>query len=104
MVILQSNYCTTLLLLLQRQWAIPKMIQTVGIKDIKFLGVLKKEHVEISGLNQKRSGISKGFQEKLMWNFHGSSFFTLEFLSGATQFCKISRDESLFFVEFLKVK
>ena len=51
MVILQSNDCTTLLLLLQQQWAIiPEIIQTVGIKDIKFLGVLKKEHVEIPGL------------------------------------------------------
>ena len=37
------NYCTTLLLLLQRQWAIPEMIQTVGIKDIKFLGVLSSD-------------------------------------------------------------
>ena len=37
------NYCTTLLLLLQRQWAIPEMIQTAGIKDIKFLGVLSSD-------------------------------------------------------------
>ena len=51
MVILQSNDCNTLLLILQQQWAIPEIIQTVGIKDIKFLGVLKKEHVEIPGLN-----------------------------------------------------
>ena len=37
-----------------------KKIQTVGIEDIKFLEVLKTERVEIPGINQKRSGISKG--------------------------------------------
>ena len=43
-----------------------KKIQTVGIEEIKFLEVLKTERVEIPGINQKRSGISKGVQEKLM--------------------------------------
>ena len=93
-----------MLLLYQRQWGVPEKIQTGGTEDIKFLGVLKKEHVEIPpGINEKRSGISSCVQEKLMWNFHESLFFTLEFVGGVTQFWKISRGESLFFVEFLKL-
>ena len=39
-----------------------------------------------------------------MWNFHGSCFLTLEFPWGVTQFWWISRAESLFSQEFLKVK
>ena len=36
-------------------------------------------------------------KEKLMWNFHGSWFMTLEVPpGGVTQFCKIPRGESLF--------
>ena len=81
-----------------------KKIQTVGIEDIKFLEVLKTERVEIPGINQKRSGISKGVQEKLMQNFHGSSFSTLEFLRDVAQFCKISRGESLLFYGISKGK
>ena len=64
MVILQPNDGNTLLLLLQRQWTISGKVQTGGTEDIKFLGVLKKEHVEISGINQKRSGICRSVQEK----------------------------------------
>ena len=74
-----------------------------GIKDIKFIGVLKKEHVEISEKDKKKSGISRGVQEKLM-EFPWVFVFTLGFLRGVAQICKISRDESLFFLEFLKVK
>ena len=48
--------------------------------------------------------ISKGVQEKFMWNFHGSWFLTLDFPRGVTQFCLISRGESLFSPEFLIVK
>ena len=47
-------------------------------------GVLKKEHVEIPGVNEKRRGISSGVQEKIMWNFHRSWFLTLEFPRGVT--------------------
>ena len=59
----------------------------------KFLGSIKKE-VEFPGV----------FEEKLMWNFHGSWFLILEFPRGVTQFCWISRGESLFSPEFLRVK
>ena len=43
-----------------------------GVEDMEFLGVLKKKHVENPGVNKKGSGNSRGVQEKLMWNFHGS--------------------------------
>ena len=52
---------------------------------------LKKEH-EISG--------SSSDQKQIMWNFHGSWFLVLEFPSGATQFCGISKGEALFSPEF----
>ena len=80
MVILQSNDCNTLLLLLQRQWAIPEKIQTVTIEDIKFLGVLKsmwkfqgsiEKEVGISGVFKQSSyGISMGLCFS-PWNFQG---------------------------------
>ena len=68
---------------------------------MEFPGVLKKKHVEILWFNEKRSGISRIVQEKLMWNIHGFLFLTLEFASGVTQFCRSSRGESLFSSEFL---
>ena len=68
------------------------------------LGILKKEHTQITGLNLKRSGISGGFKENLLWNFHSSLFLILEFPRDVTQFCGISRGKSLFSPEFLKVK
>ena len=72
-----------------------------GREDMEFPGVLKKKHVEISGVNLKGSGIYKGVQEKIMLNFRGSWFLTLEFPKGVTQqFCRISRGESLFSREF----
>ena len=83
-------------------WAIPEKIQIGGIEDMQFPGVLKKEHVKILGINQKRSGFSNGVQEKLIWNFYGSWF--LEFLRRVTQFCKLSRGESFFSLEFVKVR
>ena len=33
------------------QWAIPEKIQTGGVEDMEFLGVLKEKHVEIPGDN-----------------------------------------------------
>ena len=35
---------------------------------MEFPEVLKKEHVEILGINLKRSGISRGDPEKIVWN------------------------------------
>ena len=40
-----------------------------------FLGISKKEHVEFLQGFIKTKQISKGDQEKIMWNFQGSSFF-----------------------------
>ena len=46
-----------------------------------------------------------GVQEKLMRNFHDESLFlTLEFPSGVTQICIISRGKSFFTPENLGVK
>ena len=74
-----------------------------GLRTWNFWGSLRK-NVEIPGVDQKRSGNSRGIQEKLMWNFHGSWFLTLEFPRAATQICRISRGKSFFSLEFLGVK
>ena len=68
---------------------------------MKFLEVLKKEHVKIPGVNQKRRGISRDVQENLMWNFHGSLFLTFKFQKGVTQFCRIYAGGNLISQEFL---
>ena len=52
----------------------------------------------------KRSGNSGGDQEKIMWNFHGSWFLALEFPSGVSKSCEISRFEALFCPEFPRIK
>ena len=61
------------------------------VEDMEFPGVPKKLHVEFLGVNQKQSGISKGDQGKIMWNFHGSLPLALEFLRDLTQICGISQ-------------
>ena len=81
-----------------------KSKQAGGDEDMEFPGVFKKKHVEIPGVSLKRSGNSRGVQEKLMWNFHGSQFLTLEFARGVTQTCRISRGKSFSSPEFLGVK
>ena len=48
----------------------------------------------------KKSGTSRGDGEKIMWNFHGSWFSTLEFPSDVTQFCRFSSGESIVFWNF----
>ena len=68
---------------------------------MEFPWILKEEYVEV---NRKRSWISRGIQQKLMWNFHASWFLTLKFPMGVTQFWRIFRGESLFSLEFLRVK
>ena len=45
-------------------------------------------------------GISKGDQEKIMWNFQGPLFLALEFPRDLTQFCEISRVELCFVRNF----
>ena len=62
-----------------------------GVDDVEFPGVTTKLHVEFLGINQKRSGISKGNQGKIMWDFHGSLLLVLEFLRDLTRICGISQ-------------
>ena len=38
--------------------------------------VLKKQQVEFPQVNQKQQGISRGDQEKIMWNFQGPWAFS----------------------------
>ena len=60
--------------------------------------------MKILWVNKKEVEFSGGDQEKIMWNFHGSWFLTLEIPKGATQFCGIFRGEALFFLEYPSVK
>ena len=62
------------------------------------------EDMEFPGVNWKQSAISKGDQEKIMWNFQGSLFLALEFPRDLTQFCGISRHWALCCLEFPEVK
>ena len=41
-----------------------------GVEDMKFPGVIKKKQVHFPGVNQKQCDISRGDQEKVMWNFY----------------------------------
>ena len=52
----------------------------------------------------KRSGISNGDQEKIVWNFQGSWLLALEFPGDLTQFCGISRGGALFCIQFPRGK
>ena len=85
------------------QWAIPEKKQTAGVEDMEFPGVLKKQNVEIPRVN-KKGGISRSDQEKIVWNFHGSWFLALDIPMGVTQFGRISRGEASFRLEFPWVK
>ena len=38
------------------------------VEPMEFPEVLKKEYVEIPGINLRRSGISRGDSEKIIWN------------------------------------
>ena len=60
-----------------------------------FQGLIKS-NVELSGLIKKKSCG--------MWNFQGSWFYLLKCMMGITQFCEVSRGESLFCLKFLGVK
>ena len=58
-------------------------------EDMEIPEVLEKDHVEIPGLSSNGRGISRGVQEKLMFNFlvAGSSFLNLEFPWDNMIFC-----------------
>ena len=45
-----------------------------GFEDMEFPGVLTKWQVDFPGVNFKQHVISRGDQEKIMWNFQGSWF------------------------------
>ena len=51
-----------------------------GCENMEISWVWKKKHMEIPGINQnqKRSEVSRGDQEKIMRNFHGSWFLAME--------------------------
>ena len=70
---------------------------------MEFTGLLKKEHVEIPGVNEKQVEFLWVIK-KTLWYFHRPWFLALEFPRGVTQFCGISRREALFSLEFQRVK
>ena len=51
--------------------------QAGGIEDMRFPGVLRKQHVKILWFNYKRKEICWGDQEKIMLNSHGCWFLTM---------------------------
>ena len=53
-----------------------------GLEGIEFPGAVKWKLAEFLEVIQKRSGISRGYQEKHMWNFLGVLCLTLEFPGG----------------------
>ena len=69
---------------------------------MEFPGVSKKYRLKFLGVNQKRSGISNGDEEKTMWNFQGSLYLTLEFPRDLTKICASSGDGVL--LDFSEVK
>ena len=56
-----------------------------GVEDMEYPVVLKKG-IEKSQSVKKCSRISRIVQEKVIWNFHGSWFLTLEFRRGVRKF------------------
>ena len=52
-----------------------------GLRKWIFQGYWRKNIWKLQGSIKKRSAISIGVQRKLMWNFHGFWFLTLEFPS-----------------------
>ena len=68
------------------------------------------EHVEFPGVILLRYSYKdevafpRVTKEKIMWNFQGFWFWTLEFPKDLTQFCGISRCGALFCLEFPGVK
>ena len=65
-----------------------------GVEYMEFPGA---EHDKLQGsITIKKELKFSGVQENVMTNFHRSWFSTLELPRGVTQFCRISRGESLF--------
>ena len=62
-------------------WADPWKVQGAcgRIEDMEFLELLKKDHVENPGVNEKRNEISRGDWAKIMWSFHGLGFWRWKF-------------------------
>ena len=78
-----------------------------GVEDMEFPGVLKKEHVDIPGVNKKEVESPGVFKKNSCGGiFMGLLFWpwSLEFPRAVTQFCRIFKGESLFSPEFQRVK
>ena len=75
--------------------------QAQSTKNNQFT-ILKKEkkNVEIPGVNKKWDELSRGDQEKIIWNFQKSWFLALEIPMSVTQACGVSRGETSFCLEF----
>ena len=75
---------------------------------MEFPGALKEEYVEIPGGQLKKKWNFQGYEEKIMWSFHGSRLafrpWNFQGVSSYKFACKISRSESLFYLEFPGVK
>ena len=65
---------------MKEQFGYSRKNPNTGVEDMEFLGV-----------NEKRSGISKSDQKKVIRNFHGSLSLALEFPRNLRQFYGISR-------------
>ena len=75
----------------------------LGIRKWNFQGYWRKSMWKFQRSIKKEVGFP-GVFKKNSGNFHGSWFLTLKFPRSVTQFCRIFRDESLFYPEFLRVK
>ena len=75
-----------------QQWTIPEKIQTwtEGLRTWNFQGYQRKGRWKLQG-SLKKSLVSGGFKEKLMWNFHESWLLDLEYPRGVAQFYRISK-------------
>ena len=71
---------------------------------MEFPGVLKKQHVEISGSIKEEVEFLGVFEKNSCEISMGLVFFILEFPRDVTKFCRTSWGESLFSLEFLMVK
>ena len=82
-----------------RTWKFQQEYWTVEVWKLGNSMVQLKKKQNFQGCSRKNSCA--------MWNFHDASWFFLpliEFWRGVTQFCLISKGESLFSLEFSKVK
>ena len=80
-------------------WATPEKKQTVGAGIWNFLGYQKRSIWYFQDLIKNKLEFPK-VTKKIVWNFQGTWFLALIFSRDLTQFCRISRGEALFYLEF----